>query len=220
MLGKGDLFGNSFIGVYCAANEHVVLVPITATEELIARARKNLEVENVLKTSMDGASVIGSLVCMNSKGAIMSYFVNDFEMENIGAHINAARLPHKLNAAGNNILANDNGALAHPGFEEKTLNVISETLGVPVEAGTVAGYKTVGSAATATNKGVICHPHASSFEMEQLERVLGVEVSIATANYGSGLVGACMIANSKGALVGEDSTPIELGKIEDGLKLY
>jgi translation initiation factor 6 (eIF-6) len=29
-----------------------------------------------------------------------------------------------------------------------------------------------------------------------------------------------MIANSKGALVGENSTPIELGKIEEGLELY
>lgn len=220
MLGKGDLFGNSFIGVFCTANEHILLVPITATDELIGKAKDNLGVESILKTSIDGASVVGSLVCMNSKGAIMSYFVNDLEMECIGSHVNVARLPHKLNAAGNNILANDNGALAHPGFEKKTLDAISEALGVPVETGTVAGYKTVGSAALATNKGVICHPHASSYEMEQLERVLGVEVSIATANYGSGLVGACMIANSRGALVGEASTPIELGKIEEGLRLY
>ena len=56
--------------------------------------------------------------------------------------------------------------------------------------------------------------------METIQRVLGVKPQICTANYGTGQVGACMMANSRGALVGEATTPIELGKIEEGLVLY
>jgi len=43
---------------------------------------------------------------------------------------------------------------------------------------------------------------------------------VATLNYGTPYLGACAIANSKGAVVGSSSTPIELGRIEDGLGLY
>jgi translation initiation factor 6 len=220
MLVQGDIFGNPYIGVFCVANENLALVPITAPEELVERTGKGLGTEVILRTGIDGASVLGSLVTMNSNGALASYFISETERRQIASEIVVAKLPHKLNAAGNNILANDNGALVHPGFDDETVDFISDTLGVPAEKGTVAGYKTVGSAAVATGKGVICHPHTSSSEIEQLERVLGAEVRIATANYGTGLLGACMVANSRGALVGETSTPIELGKIEDGLKLY
>lgn len=220
MLSKGDIFGNSYLGVFCVANENLALIPITARDELMESTGKSLDVDKVIRTAVDGASIIGALMTMNSKAALVSYFMTDDEINLINPDIKITRLPHKLNAVGNNILANDNGALVHPAYEDDILGFISETLGVPVEKGTVAGFKTVGSAAVATNKGVVCHPHTGSFEIEQLERVLGVEVRIATANYGTGLLGACMIANSKGALIGEASTPIELGKIEEGLKLY
>lgn len=220
MLIKGNIFGNPFIGVYCAANENIALFPITTPDKIIDKAREALGLEGAMTTSIDGAHVLGALICMNSKGAISSKFISENELDRIGSEVKITKLPHRLNAAGNNILANDNGALTHPEYNDAALAVISEALGVPAERGTVAGFKTVGSAAVATNKGVICHPHTSDFEKQQLERVMGVEVRIATANYGTGLLGACLIANSKGALVGEASTPIELGKVEDGLKLY
>jgi translation initiation factor 6 len=220
LLGKGEIFGNPYIGVFCASNEFLGLVPLTASDELAESIGRCLGVENAVRTTMDGCNTIGALIRMNSNGAIMSMFSQEEEVERLGESLKAFRLRHKLNAVGNNILANDNGALVHPFYEDKTLEIISEILGVPVERGTVAGFKTVGSAAVATNKGAICHPHTGSLEMEQLERVLGVPVSISTANYGTGQLGACMIANTKGAVVGETSTPIELGKIEEGLRLY
>jgi translation initiation factor 6 len=220
MLVQGDIFGNPYIGVYCAANEKLALFPFTTPEKTIDSTRKALDIVGAMKVSIDGAHVLGALICMNSKGAVVSQFISKVELGQICSEVKVTKLPHKLNAAGNNILANDKGALVNPEYDDKTVSFISEALDVPAERGTVAGYKTVGSAAVATNKGVICHPHTDDLEKQQLERVLGVEVHIATANYGTGLLGACMIANTKGALVGGASTPIELGKIEDGLKLF
>ncbi|MFQ5910594.1 MAG: translation initiation factor eIF-6, partial [Thermoplasmata archaeon] len=82
------------------------------------------------------------------------------------------------------------------------------------------GLKTVGSVAVATNKGVVCHPKIRNEERKLLEDVLKVPVTIATANYGTTYVGACVVANSKGAVVGSTTTPIEIGRIEEGLVLY
>ena len=220
MLGKGDIFGNPYVGVFCSANDDLALVPMTAPGELIEKMGRYLDVSTIARTSVDGCSTLGALICMNSHGAVVSMFVSGKELEVFPESMKALKLLHTLNAAGNNILANDNGAIIHPFYDDKTLERISEALGVPVERGTVAGYKTVGSSAVATNKGVLCHPHTGKFEIEQLEGVLDVPVHICTANYGTGQVGACMIANTKGALVGETSTPIELGKIEEGLGLY
>jgi translation initiation factor 6 len=47
-----------------------------------------------------------------------------------------------------------------------------------------------------------------------------VEAKKGSVNHGSKHVGAGILCNSKGALVGDETTPIEMGKIEDGLALY
>ena len=93
-------------------------------------------------------------------------------------------------------------------------------LGVPVVRGTIAGIRTVGAVAVTTNKGAVCHPHARPGEMDLLKTTLRVPVMITTANYGAAQVGACIVANSHGAVVGARTTPIELGRIEEGLGLF
>ena len=220
MLGKGEIFGNPYLGVFCSANENLAVVPMTSDEAFIESVKAALDIEHVIKISVDGSSTIGALMRANSNGAIASEFMAETEVKKPEYHIAVSRIPHKFNAMGNNILANDKGALVHPSFSPESIKEISDALGVPVEKGTVAGYKTVGSSAVVTNKGAIVHPHTSTYEMEVIEKILGVKPQICTANYGTGQVGACLIANSKGAVVGETTTPIELGKIEEGLLLY
>ena len=80
-----------------------------------------------------------------------------------------------INAAGNDILVNDNGALIHPDIKERSVKKIGETLGVPVLKGTIASLKTVGMAAVVTNKGCLCHPKISDDEKKQLEELFDVE---------------------------------------------
>lgn len=221
MLAKGQIFGNSFIGVFSSANEFLSVIPTGDENDTLSEAVKaTLELDDVIRMTIDGSNVLGALLVMNSNGALVSPFIRESECEQLSAVLPVHRLSEKLNAAGNNILVNDNGALVHPSFNDKGIEKISKALGVPVKRGKIAGYKTVGSAAVTTNKAAICHPHASDWEREKMEEILQVDVKICTANYGSGLLGACMVANTKGALVGGQSTPIELGKIEDGLKLY
>lgn len=220
MLGKGMVFGNPYVGVFCAANEQFGLVPHAAEDDIPRLVKRILGIDDVITMSVDGCSTLGALVRMNSSGAIVSQSISEDEVRKLEPHIRVTKIAQRHNAMGNNVLANDSGAICHPEFDDRTIEIISKALKVPVERGTVAGYSTVGSAAVATNKGAICHPHTTAEEMEVMERVLGVKPELCTANYGTGQVGACMIANSRGALVGETTTPIELSKVEDGLHLY
>ena len=121
----------------------------------------------------------------------------------------------KLNAAGNNILVNDRGALVHPDFEDKSLKKIERTLGVPVFKGTIGTLKTVGMAAVVTNKGLLCHPKVTEEEKRVMEQVFNVNVMIGTVNHGSPIIGSGLVANSKGAIIGNLTTGIEMGRIEE-----
>ncbi len=217
MLRRLEVNGNPYIGVFCAANEDLLLLDRATPKHAVRSIGEALDV-HAIPTTVAGSTVIGSLVAMNSNGILASAFIDEGELETIGAPVYP--LPHRLSAVGNNVLCNDHGAVVHPGYDDDAVQFISQSLGVRAARGTIAGVKTVGAVAVATNKGVLCHPHAKPAEMELLRESLGVPVAITTANYGSALVGACMVANTKGAVVGSKTTPIELGRIEEGLGYY
>jgi translation initiation factor 6 len=156
---------------------------------------------------------------MNSRCAVVAQTATGAEVAALGRHVKVVKLPHRLNAAGNNVLANDRGALLNPGLDQRSADIVAREMDVEVLRAPIARIATVGSAGVVTNKGMLCHPKATPEERADFSKLFGVPVLIATANYGTPLVGACMAANTKGCVVGSTSTPIELGRIEDGLVL-
>ncbi len=216
MLRKLDINGNPYIGVYCHANDEFAIVPPEFSKEMISQIEEGLDVE-VVQTTIANSSIIGVLVCSNSQGMVVTNFTESRELKPLKSRLNILFIPDVLNAVGNNLLANDRFAMGHPDIGKDTLGEIEDTLGVEVLKGKIAGLKTVGAACVLTNKGLLCHPHTSKHELDILKKRFEVNADIGTANYGVPLVGACAIANTKGAIVGSTTTPIELGRIEEAL---
>lgn len=212
--------GNPNIGVFAAANESFAFTSADASPEFVRALEEALGVKTV-KTTVAGAHVIGSLMAMNSNCAVVSGLTDEREMEVISEHIPVYRLDDSLNAAGNNILVNDHGAIVSPEYGHAVAKPLSDALGVEVVSSSIAGCNTVGSVCRATNRGCVCHIDASDEEVQLIKDVLKVEEVVRTSvNHGSRMVGAGVVANSKGAVVGDETTPIEMGKIEDGLMLF
>lgn len=211
-----NIAGGPYVGIYCCANEDIVLLPLALDKEMVQRIVEILKVRPVMMT-LGGSPLLGALTCMNSKGLVMTSLADKSEYKELAKDYNIVMTPDGLNAAGNNVLCNDKGALVNPGFSIKTVKKISDALGVEVLKGTLGGLRTVGSAAIAVNSGVMCHPKATEEELSVLRDLFKVNVQIGTANYGSAMVGASVVANSKGAIAGSQSTGIELGRIEDAL---
>ncbi len=214
-----DFTGNPYVGVYCAANEDVAFVPNFVTKRQKKKLEEVLGVETRVLT-LGGSTVLGALMVLNSRGAIVTNFAGAEELavlEGLRVEIMPQR---KLNAVGNNILCNDEGAIVHPEYRSESIKIIEDVLDVEVSRGTVAGLKTVGSASVSNRKGVLCHPYIKESETKLIEEVLKVPVATSTANYGTPQIGACMVANDKGAIVGSTTTPIELGRIEEGLSYF
>lgn len=215
-----DLNGSPYVGVFARASDRCVLTPSSVPEAIAAELTRALSVP-VVPISAGGANIIGSVIAMNTHGAIVADFVDEAEiaiLEKLGLRV--ARLSGKFNAAGNNILVNDHGAYVNPDFSPTAQKQVAEILNVPVERGTLAGIKTVGSAACVTNKGVLCHPKATDEELDLLEKLFKVEADIGTVNHGAPFLGAGIIANGKGAVAGTATTGPELNRIENALNLF
>ncbi|MDR3075614.1 MAG: translation initiation factor IF-6 [Candidatus Methanoplasma sp.] len=211
--------GTPNIGIYASVNESLSLVAANSAPDFVRDIETILGVETIL-TTVSGSFVVGSLVKMNSNGAVVSGMIEAAELERIRERINVTVLPDKVNAAGNNILANDMGAIINPDLGRNAEKRISDALGVETVRSAVAGYNTVGSACVVTNKGCLCNPDATEEDLKFLQDVLKVEAKRCSVNHGSKYIGAGILCNSKGALIGDETTPIEMGKIEDGLVLY
>ncbi len=216
MIAFADFGGSNFLGIYATASDNIALVPRTATKQFDEKIERSLKVR-VIHTTIAGTNLIGALASINSNGVVTSGFATSEETSALAKEVNLLTVGDKVNAAGNNIVANDKGAIVNPDMSNKSVKQISEVLGVEAVKGTVATLKTVGSACVANNKGALCHPEVTDSELDLIENVLRVKARIGTVNYGIPLVGACLLSNSAGVLTGNNTTPIELGRIEDAL---
>jgi translation initiation factor 6 len=212
-----DFNDNPNIGIYCRANDSTVFIQQSLPKNTRRLISAVLDAK-VVELSVANATIIGSLLMMNSHGAVVTEFA-DTETRQLIAHQGLSVFPIKdvINAAGNDILANDHGALVHPDLKTVTVKKIGDTLGVPVHKGTIAQLGTVGMAAVVTNKGCLCHPKVTVDEREFMEKIFDVPVMIGTVNHGFSMVGSGLVANSKGALIGRMTTGIEMGRIEEAL---
>ena len=218
MLKRVDIVGNPNIGVFILATDDLAIVPYNLLDEKADIIKEALDVD-VVKSSISGCSLIGSLAVANSNGMVVSPHVLDREIkqfEDLG--INVATVPGQYTALGNIVAANDKGAIVSPFLSEEAINVIEETLDVNVEATSMVGSDIIGSMIQVTNKGFLISSKAIQSEISFAQEVFGVEGDIGTVGRGISLVGACSIANSNGAIVAKDSTGPEMARVEETKK--
>lgn len=210
--------GSSYVGVFARATDSIVLVRPTMDEAVRSSLEDELTVPPVA-TTIGGAGAVGALAAGNDTGMVVSGRATDDELARLSAEtdVSVSRLPGRLNAAGNVILANDTGAVVHPDLEPAAVDTVETTLGVPVTHGTLGGVGTVGTAGVATDVGALCHPKSTEAELAAVEESLDVPADIGTINYGGPLIGSGLIANRHGYVAGEETTGPELGRIEDAL---
>ena len=211
-----DFAGNEHIGVYTRVFDDVAFVPPEAPEEYISAVGRELHVE-VAETTIQGSSIVGSLLVGNSCGFVVSGLASALEIEFLKGYRKVMLLERGMNAAGNVILVNDDLAVVHPDMPERIAEEISTFLEVPVLMMPIGGVATVGMAAVATNKGFLLPPRSSRQEIEAIEEYTDLPVGTGTINMGSNLIGTGLIANSKGYLAGTATSGYELGRIEEVL---
>ncbi|MDP8011225.1 MAG: translation initiation factor IF-6 [Thermoplasmata archaeon] len=216
MLLKGRIHNSPYIGVFSASNEEIAIVPNDISKEEEESIRRSMDVE-IHKTLLGGSPLIGSLMVINSHGAVITDFADLEDVPFLKSDYNILFVNDKINAVGNDILAGDKAAIVHPDFDNETVKLIGEVLDVEALKMEIGGISTVGSAALVTKKALLVNPQVSDEEVEKLKSIFNLPVYIVTANFGSLYIGASMIANSKGAYLGDTSTAVEVLQIEEAL---
>ena len=215
---RAALSGSSYVGVFATATDEYLLVRPDIDESLQSEFETELDVTAV-PTTIAGSGTVGSLAVGNENGLLVTERVTDRERDRLETEtgLPVVELPGNINAAGNVVLANNEGAFVHPDLSRDALSAIEEALSVPVERGRIADVQTVGTAAVVTDDGVLSHPKTTDEKLDFLEELFGVYADIGTINYGGPLVGSGLVANNTGYIAGEETTGPELGRIEDAL---
>ena len=209
-----DFAGDENIGVYTRVFEDFAFVPIDASEEYVSAVEKRFGIE-VIKTTIQGSSIIGSLLAGNSKGIIATGLATQEESALLKSYSDVMFLGRTMNAAGNIILANDEIAVVHPEMPDRYAEKISEFLDVPVIMMSIGGIPTVGMAGVATNRGILLNSGVTNQEIKEIEKITDLPIGTGTINMGSNLVGTGLIANNKSYLAGISTSGYELGRIEE-----
>ena len=219
-----DLFNSPYSGVFCATNDSLTFIPPGIPSDDMEAISEALGTRIEVIT-IGGSSVLGTLIAMNSKGILVSNLITTMESDKIEAiasdiGLNFGVLSERSNAIGNNFLINDRGGFCNERLTPRSKTSAEEILEIKIESRSFNRMDTLGMIGCVTNKGGLCHPEISDEEKGIMEKVLGVPVMEGTVNFGMPLVGAGVISSTNGAVCGRQSTGVELGRVEEALRLF
>ena len=215
---KTSNFGNPHIGLFARASDKLIAVDVTSAPKMLT-ALEAFDVP-IMHASFGASGLVGIYLAFNSNGAIIPSCCEKKEIAHLRSHgLNIFSLPGSFCAAGNNVAANDFGAVINPEIPREMARKISDCLGVEAVGRAVAGYVTSGSAILATNKGFLAHNRCSEEELKELQSILRVQGVNGTLNTGVAFPALGAVANSKHALFGEACTGFEMGRAVQGLDL-
>ena len=202
------------------ANDRFLMVPKGLAPTKTAKLCEALEVTAV-ETSVAESRLLGPLMVFNGKGMLLSRLAEEREMAEISqaTGLRVERLKSKFTAVGNLVAANDRFALVSPILDQAAVSQVREVLGTEVEQAAFNEYYQVGSLMVATNAGAAVYPELGESEVGRLGQLFGVEAYPTSINGGVPYVASGIVANSKNAVVGNQTTGPELVFITRALKV-
>ncbi len=205
-----DLLGNIHIGVSILCTENHALIPVETPEVLVKLIESTMKVTIIRLAER----IIGSLVLGNSNGFILSNVIAKEVVEQIQSTGLPVYQAPEFFAFGNVVLANDYGGIISPIVPSKIRHDIEKILKVPLKIKTIANSDLVGSLAYITNYGGLITPLADETEVKELKSLLNLqEIGVGSVNKGSEFISSGIVGNSKGLLIGRETTGIEIMEI-------
>lgn len=212
------VYGNPNVGVYVFTTESFSLIPKDVPDKFERLVEETLKVP-AYRVSISESPLIGVFMAGNSNGLILSKFTTENEFKTLrrilGKDLNIEILDNiRESAIGNLVLVNDKAAIVSPLIDREAISVMENVLAVEVVQREIAGSTLVGSVAVVSNKGAMVYPMASEEEVKELSSILHVEVDVGTVNRGSIFLRSGIVVNTKGCIVGYDTTGPELLRIQ------
>jgi len=218
MIARTNFEGDSNVGAYGIATDRFVFVSPNISEKSLGDVERVFNLP-LVQSTIATLDAVGLMSAATSNGILVPYTTTDEELKILkkSSEVNVDWIDDKMTALGNIIAANDNGAICHPDFSSKSIQKISDILGVEAVPSTIAKLPIVGANSVITNQGAVVHPLATSEEIDQLSQLLKVHVEVGTVNRGSPYTSLGVLANIDGMIAGSDTTGVELAHISQVL---
>ncbi len=220
-VAKCIIDGSDYVGCFATASDKHVFFGSGIHWKGKQLLASTLGVKTV-ELSIFGTNLVGLFLKANSNGLLVSNIIEDYELKRLmdqKLDINIEVIDSNLNALGNDILANDKIAVVNPEYGAKERKQIGDVLNVEVLDGAIGGFKTIGANNILTNKGFVISNRATDEQKESIDKIIGFDSVRTTANTGSLSIGLAAVGNSRGVVLGDDTTGYELTRIADGLNI-
>jgi len=212
-----DINHNSNIGIYVYTNDHYCLVGEDLPKEIVKNIEEALKVP-VHRVHIAGTTLVGVFCAGNNNILLIPGIVFEREKQALRKlGIKFTVIDTELTALGNNILANDKGAIINPDFRPEEKAEIEKALGVPVIQEMIAGLEIVGSCAVMSDKSGLVHRDADFQTLANLRKMFGIKFFPATVNQGSPYIHSGLVVNKNGLVVGRMSTGVETTEADESL---
>ncbi len=218
MIQEADYFGNPLIGMFMRTSDEITLVPANTPESLLSSIQTTLKTD-IDKVTIYNSSLIGLFSVFNKNGIVLPDVTYSDEYEVLSNRFDNVITVSGHTAVGNLVAVNDNYAVVSPVISKDVVEQLKQRLDVDVIQMRLAGLDVVGSLLYLTNKGFLLSSLASDEEMHELSDALGIDGVRTTINYGNPMVSSGLIANDNGAIVGSETTPFEMGRVDEALFL-
>jgi len=215
-IAKTTVLGNSGLGVFALATEKYSVVPFGVKEQTKKILIETLQTE-MIQTTISNSVLVGTMAVGNSDTFFVPSNIGEKELktlnELLGEKVEIVELNSKLTALGNLVVLNDKGAIISDMFEKNAQKQIQDVLNFEVTVGNLLGSPLVGSIIMSTNRGALVHPLLSEEEIKEISLIFKVKTDVCTINRGIPYPRVGILANSKGAVIGTDSTGPESMRI-------
>ncbi len=208
-----SLYGTSVIGVYMFTNNRYTLVPAEAPEKIDEIVRSTLGTE-IVRVTIGKTPLIGVFVVGNDHGLLVPDIVTEDEfriLKQLDLCIDVLKTKH--DALGNLILTNNRATLVSPLIEREHLEKIRDVLGTETFVDTICESPLVGALAVANSRGVLVSADARDEDLRKLKDMFKTYVDVGTVNKGKTAIRGGLVANDRGALVGDETTGLEIVRI-------
>lgn len=210
--------GDSNIGLHVYASKNYVLVGGDVSDSDLKDLEKIFGTK-VHKITIAGTNLVGVFLVGNDKVLLVPSIIFDSELKHLDAlGINYEIFDTELTCLGNNIVVTNKGALVHTDFKPSEIEFIKEKLNIKkVEKAIIQDVEAVGNCIVIGKKQGLIHRFATSEEIKNAEKVLGVQLHLGTVNLGSPLVRTGIAANTKGFVIGKGCGGPEMVNADEAL---
>lgn len=208
---------NPNVGLYGYVNDKYCLIGSEVPEKLYKKIEEILDVK-VIPITIAGTSLIGVFVNGNSKKLLVPNIIFPHERAILERNkISYTIINTKYTCLGNNMIITEKGGIISNDYGVKEIKQLNESLGFDVVKTKIANHNTLGSLAVHNKRAILCHQNVLDDEAKILKKVLNLNVYTGTVNMGSPFVGAGILCNSKGMIIGDLSGGPEIINADQAL---